>query len=239
MKTILILAHPGHELRVFHWLETVRPTVCILTDGSGGSQASRIAYSEDSVVGAGASVGPVFGVMSDKDWYGAILAGNGRPFHEAVEKIVNAARGEPEVTVVADAVDGYNPVHDLAAAVGSAVAIGLAKSGSKVTMLVSAAVPGVAGEIAREILLDDDAQKRKAAAIRAYYPLAEEARRILEEDPASFGRETLLQANFDWPSDFEPQWEKFGRKRVATGRYADLITYREHVLPLAKAIRGR
>ena len=42
-RAVLVVAHPGHELRVHGWLELARPTVCILTDGSG-HQAAFAAY---------------------------------------------------------------------------------------------------------------------------------------------------------------------------------------------------
>jgi len=38
----VIIAHPGHELRVHYWLEQAKPAVCVLTDGSGRTQKSRL-----------------------------------------------------------------------------------------------------------------------------------------------------------------------------------------------------
>src|SRR5207253_5484219 len=32
-RAALVIAHPGHELRVYHWLRLARPSVFILTDG--------------------------------------------------------------------------------------------------------------------------------------------------------------------------------------------------------------
>ena len=42
-KAALIVAHPGHELRVHHWMELARPLVLVLTDGSG-RQGNRIKW---------------------------------------------------------------------------------------------------------------------------------------------------------------------------------------------------
>jgi hypothetical protein len=239
MQSILILAHPGHELRIFHWLERNQPIVSILTDGSGGDKDSRIAYSEASVATAGATLGPVFGPMSDQAWYQAILDGDPTPFWDGADRIAAGAAGAPEVTVVADAVDGYNPVHDLASVVGSAVARKLAAAGAAVVQLASAAVPGVTGKVAQELHLDAAARQRKIAAINAYLPLAEEAHRILHDDPGFIEREVLLEDGFGWPEDFHPHWEEFGKGRVDSGRYATRITYRDHVRPLALKILER
>lgn len=238
-STILILAHPGHELRIFHWMERTRPIVCILTDGSGGNQSSRTAFSKETLAAAGAAAGPVFGSTPDKDWYSAILAGDAAPFRKVADEAFKAVEGNLAVTVVADAVDGYNPVHDLTSAIGSAVAERLSASGVAVTHLVSAAVPGVFGSNYLELSLDPAAWERKSAAVRSYAPLAEEARRIFEEAPESFGHEVLMQQDFDWPADFEPHWEKVAKERVAVGRYVDPISYRNHVLPIARAILDR
>lgn len=235
MKTLLIAAHPGHELRIFHWLELSRPIVSILTDGSGGDKTSRLHYSEATLSAAGALPGPVFGRLPDQSWYRSILATDPIPFIETVETIAASATGEA-CTIVSDAVDGYNPVHDLASAVGRAVARRLEASGIETRRMVSPAVPGVRGEIALQLDLDEAATRRKLAAAQNYLPLAEEATRILAEDPRSLGREVLLEDAFDWPADFQPHWEQIGRERVRSGRYPTSITYSDHVRPIALAL---
>lgn len=219
-------------------MERARPVVYILTDGSGGNQSSRTEYSKETLFAAGAEPGPVFGQMSDRDWYDAILARDAAPFRNVADVVFETVKDASVVTVVADAVDGYNPVHDLTSAIGEAVATRLTAAGAAVTYLVSAAVPGVAGDIETEVLLDREARDRKVAAVRAYGPLAEESRRIFDEAPESLGREVLMRQDFGWPERFEPKWEKFARERVAIGRYANLITYSDHVLPTARAILG-
>jgi hypothetical protein len=50
----LVVAHPGHELRVHHWLELTRPFVIVLTDGSGHSGQSRLASTTRVLAAAGA-----------------------------------------------------------------------------------------------------------------------------------------------------------------------------------------
>ncbi|HWT08976.1 MAG TPA: hypothetical protein VN329_07410, partial [Roseomonas sp.] len=79
-RPLLIVAHPGHELRLFAWMERERPLLCILTDGSGSIAPARTQYSDALARGCGALRGPVFGAMSDRDWYAAILSGDAAPF---------------------------------------------------------------------------------------------------------------------------------------------------------------
>ena len=49
----VIISHPGHELRVHHWLEQAKPAVCVLTDGSGHTQRSRLDSTTGVLSGAG------------------------------------------------------------------------------------------------------------------------------------------------------------------------------------------
>ena len=60
-RTILFIAHPGHELRVHGWLEAMAPEVWILTDGSGHSGRSRIDSTTRVLEPTGAVPGPVYG----------------------------------------------------------------------------------------------------------------------------------------------------------------------------------
>jgi hypothetical protein len=41
-RALLVVAHPGHELRLFGWLSYARADVLVLTDGSGRSARPRI-----------------------------------------------------------------------------------------------------------------------------------------------------------------------------------------------------
>ena len=62
--------------------------------------------------------------------------------------------------------------------------------------LAGAAVPGVKGDVAERLDLDEAACARKLAAVRAYQPLAEEARRIMSRihGVADLRAETLVKA---------------------------------------------
>src|SRR5260370_411620 len=69
----LVIAHPGHELRVHHWLERARPVTFVLTDGSGHTDRSRLAATTAILERAGATRGAIYGAMSDRELYQAIL----------------------------------------------------------------------------------------------------------------------------------------------------------------------
>jgi hypothetical protein len=233
----LIIAHPGHELRLFDWMERERPLVFILSDGSGGAQSSRLDYSVSAIHGAGATLIEGSGQRSDREWYAAILAGDIRAFTKTADAIAAAAMQAP--LVVSDAADGYNPLHDLCQAIASAVVARIARHSKAPEFLVSPAIATAMGTPSIAWKLEDEAARRKQLAVSTNMPLAEEAARLLAEAPDALYTEQLLVPTFDWPENWTPEWEAFGRKRVNEGRFAAPITYRDHVLPIAKALLGR
>lgn len=237
-QNVLILAHPGHELRIHHWLELAKPRVYLLTDGSGGRHNARTEYSRHIVRATGGTPGSVFGEIPDAAWYAALLAGDQRFFLDVFAGIAADLAGAHEVQIVTDAVDGYNPVHDLAFVFGSALNRLLQKTRKGHQQLCSAAVPNVLGSAQVEIELDRDAQKRKKAAIEAYTPLADEARLILARDPDCLKRERLIIQEPDW-TEQAPEWERIGQDRVSKGLYDRCITYKDDVQPIVRLLMAQ
>jgi hypothetical protein len=76
----LVIAHPGRELRLHHWLEEVRPVVCVLTDGSGSAGDSRLQSTTTVLRRAGAEPGPIYGRFTDREIYNATIAGRSQLF---------------------------------------------------------------------------------------------------------------------------------------------------------------
>lgn len=64
----LIVAHPGHELRLYRWLEIARPLVFVMTDGSGSGR-SRIASTIEILDSIGCAAGSVMGAFTDREIY--------------------------------------------------------------------------------------------------------------------------------------------------------------------------
>jgi hypothetical protein len=235
---LLVHSHPGHELRLFRWMEQHRPILFLMTDGSGGGE-TRTRHSEQCVLRAGASVGAAFGLAADRDWYAAVLNADLTLFDKVIDAVVHAAIEQRSKLIVSDAVDGYNPMHDLCEAVACAAAQRLRSRGHGITHLVARAVSGgESDDVVAEILLDRDAQCRKQAAVDAYTPLAEEVQRLLEEDSAALIRERLRRPTFTWPANWSPSWERIGVSRVAASKYTQRIEYTPHVRPLALALLG-
>lgn len=130
LRPLLVIAHPGHELRVHNWLETVRPEVWILTDGSGRSGNSRIDSTNRVLEAAGALPGRVYGALTDVDLYDNVLNFEHRIFTDVVERLANRIIQNHIDVIVGDAEEGYNPAHDICRLIINA-AVKLAQTTSK------------------------------------------------------------------------------------------------------------
>lgn len=248
-RTALVIAHPGHELRVHHWLERHRPVVCILTDGSGSTGVSRLASTSAVLAAAGAMPGPIYGHFTDRELYAAIRGGDPAPFLRIARVLAAALIAQDIELVVADALEGFNPGHDMCRyLVNLSVALVERDTGRRLDnrALVLDAAPGSneghSADGVWTIPLDDAALERKLAAA-AGYP---EMRREVEMAIARFGRqafaiECLLEARdlrdgVDRLAEAPPAYERYGEDRVRAGLYDDVVRYREHVQPLLHAL---
>jgi len=123
-RSLLVISHPGHELRLYGWINQVQPLVCILTDGSGGDGKPRLDKTLDILHKLGGETGPIFGELSDRGIYGEILHHKFDLFDTLCERLAALIISHNIDTVVSDAMEGYNPTHDLCEVlVGAAVAI--------------------------------------------------------------------------------------------------------------------
>jgi hypothetical protein len=242
-----VVAHPGHELRVHHWLELARPTVWVLTDGSGHGDRGRVASSAAVVERAGALPGGFFGGLADRDAYRLLLDGDATPWLELVDRLAGSLLERGTGYVVADAVEGFNPVHDLCRVIADrAVALAeqggatIARYGFPLEAGPAAPLPGLLAD-AEVIELDDQAIGRKLAAARGYREMANEVDRTLAAHGSEVFRRELLRlvdpaaAPARWfPGP--PYYEEYGTLQVERGFYERVVRFREHFLPVAEAI---
>jgi hypothetical protein len=245
---VLVVGHPGHELRVHAWMEAARPEVWVLTDGSGHGEVGRLRSTAAVLEGAGARVGPVFGPFSDRAAYAMLLHGDVAPVLDLTRRLAERLT-EPGVYVVADAIEGFNPVHDLCrVVVEAATTIARRFTGHAVDdfdfpLDSSPDGPGAMPGSDVRLVLDAPAIERKLRAARHYPELAEEvARALAAHGEAAFAVERLRANNVPLPvtarTGEPPEYELFGERRVAAGHYPTVLRLRQHFLPFVEALRA-
>jgi hypothetical protein len=244
-RPALVVAHPGHELRVHGWLEAARPRTTVLTDGSGSQGTPRLASTARVLDRAGASRTGLFGVHGDREVYEAVLAGRVELFTALARRLADDFVEHAVDCVVADAADGYNPTHDLCRYVVNAAVRRAATRGSQVRNLAvslvgepSRPLPAANGPV-ELVHLEAAALQRKLEAARDYTELRAEVETALENGQAgAYGTEYLwpVPADLVVPLNGRPYYEEYGERQVAAGHYRQVLRLREHVLPIVEAL---
>jgi hypothetical protein len=242
----LVVAHPGHELRVHGWLERARPTVFVLTDGSGHGRGSRLGSTERLLRATGATPGAVFGRFSDREIYRLLLEGETGILAELARELAAALVALKVQVVAADALEGYNPSHDLCRVLtDAAVALVAQRSGLTPTRyefpLSGPSGAGLEAAGALRLTLDDAALTRKLAAAHAYPEMADEVERALAGHGEEGFREECLRPvdpalTIEERAGSPPFYETYGERQVAAGYYPRVLRLREHFLPAAQAL---
>jgi hypothetical protein len=245
----LVVAHPGHELRVHGWLERERPEVFVLTDGSGRAGQPRISSTVDVLRRAGARPGCLFGRFSDGELYEVILDGRMEVLTGLARELADALIDRGVEMVAADAIEGFNPSHDLCRLLtDAAVALACRRTGRTIAsyefLLEGSpdAFPANGSSGCLQLELEDGALERKLAAARSYPEMAYEVERAVTRHGAGAFRVEGLRP-VDPEADVEalieepPYYESYGERQVAAGHYPRVLRFREHFLPLARALR--
>lgn len=249
-RTAVIVGHPGHELRVLRWMEESRPLYCCITDGSGSSAASRLASTTAILNSVGAVPGPVYGRYADREIYRLLLDGALDAFVQLTAELADFLVESDVVQVAGDAVEGFNPAHDVCRfVIDGAVDTARARTGRRIRNYEfvldgpPAACPEQVRSDAMRVELSEVMLERKIATALAYRELEDEVRRALDR----FGRDAFaveylrpattsrMLEQFDREL---PAYERYGTIRVNEGRYDEVIRYREHVLPVHHAIEA-
>jgi hypothetical protein len=244
-RPLLVVAHPGHELRLFGWLCEARPDVLVLTDGSGHSSRSRIEATHRMLRATGARAGSMFGDYTDRELYVALLEADAAPFIEMTAAVVSVLRRGQYRTVVADPLEGYNPTHDLCRVIVNTAINHVSRTSGRTIRNYEYALTGTVDMrgSTESIVMRLPAQVRelKIAAASGYCELFAEVAAAVERDGRrAYDEEVLRQiaANRSGEALYRipPFYETYGEQQCAAGRYANVIRYAEHFLPMARAV---
>ena len=240
-RSALVVAHPGHELRVYGWLLRARPDVYALTDGSGRDGTSRLASTAELLHRAGLASGGVFGRFTDREMYEALLDRDVATFTDLAAELAEQFIARGVTTVGGDSVEGYNPAHDICRLlIDAAVAIAEARAVeiANYDFAVVGANPAGAELV---ITLDDDELAEKIGAAGRYREMRYEVDKAISDHGLdSFRAEKFRRrsatSDLQPPTD-PPFYESHGEEQVAAGYYRHVLRYREHIAPLNDAIR--
>jgi hypothetical protein len=248
-RSALVVAHPGHELRVHGWLEQARPFVFVLTDGSGSTGHSRLASTRQVLRAAGATEGSIFGRMPDRQLYAAVVRREVGLFTSLAEELACSFLSLQIDVVVSDAREEYNSAHDLCwFLVEAAVTMAAHRRARELESFDFGLIarpdecPGGDRKPEIRLTLDDRTLERKLVAARGYPEMASELEVALRRFGAeAFRAECLGRADHDPERDWQPHgvpyYEQYGEEQVAAGLYSEVLRGDEHMVPLVAALR--
>jgi hypothetical protein len=221
-------------------MEIVRPTVVVLTDGSGSTDQPRLDESLTLLAQVGARPATAFGALTDRAAYAALMAADPRPFVACIDALADTLITEGVQAVLVDAAEGYNPVHDVCHWIGCAATIRARAFGAGIDLFEVDLVsdPDSTGDGLR-IVLDDEAFRRKLEAISRYESLKGEADAAFERYGREAFRVEFLRRVVDDPPpplSWIPYYEQVGEERVRAGRYSSVLRYGAHVKPIIDTI---
>ena len=247
-KVALILGHPGHELRVFRFLEMYKPRVYVLTDGSGRHHKSRVERTLRIIEQTGASAGPVMGKFSDSEIYSIMRNGDIQPLFETMDEILEDLSDHKIDTIAGDSIEGFNPTHDLCRYMINGIVKQYELQQNKTIPNYEFYLDGPPHtcpegmkDVSLWIKLSEEDFARKYEACKNYPEIFRDLDGLIQKyGAAPFHVECLWPVKnpgkyTTWKTD-QPYYETYGQEKIATGDYEELISYETHLLPLAKKL---
>jgi hypothetical protein len=199
---------------------------------------------------SGAPLGSIYGRFKDVDIYTAILDSDFGLFTDLAGELDEAFVRQSVEYVVGDAIEGYNPIHDLCRSViNAAVELTNKKRTNRIANFdfLVIGLPDLKSDKSRGeeiwLRLDEVALDRKVEAAESYLELRDDvANMINEAGSAAFQCEALRPVisavGNDGLIQEPPFYERYGEKQVSEGYYRRVIRYREHILPIVQALQS-
>lgn len=250
MKPLLLVAHPGHELRIFQWVCQTKPHVVMLTHGDGSIGQPRLEHSLQLLEPIDVHIREDWlAPVSDACIYNALLGTAASPFKLWLANLIKMGMQGHFDVIVADEAEGYNPSHDLCRVLANCLAHALRQAGRSITSLEfpligHACDPARQNDVVTEVTLSDEELRHKLSMMRLY---AQRTSPILEQElqtmldkfgEKSFAKECLYPASQTAYECGElphalPEFERIGEERHRAGIYQHVIRA-EHLRQLVQ-----
>ncbi len=110
MTRLIVFSHPNHELAIFGYLQKMRPHLLYLTDGGGETRQEQTRRGLDRI---GLLDHAIFLDHTEAAFYEALVRRDSKFFETVADEVRLHIEALLPSEVLCDAVEFYNPVHDM------------------------------------------------------------------------------------------------------------------------------
>jgi LmbE family N-acetylglucosaminyl deacetylase len=251
-RTLAVFSHPNHEVAVYGLVARLKPFVAYLTDGGGGE---RLAQTGRGLEAAGVTLGVSHLGRTEESFYQAVLGRDATFFSRVTDELALVIERVSPDRILCDAVEHYNPIHDMALPV---TLLAARRALSKADILAVPLVYQASGTPERYVYQralpeDLDAETgfplsaeegaAKVAALSGIYTALMGQMAIPPEAVEECCRVERLvrpRSPLTVPGPgCAVRYDRRGAEAVAAGRVREAITHRAHYLPLVREVLFR
>jgi hypothetical protein len=247
---LFVFGHPNHELAVFGALQRLRPATVFLTDGGG---PERLDQTREGLAAIGLLERATFLGFDENDFYAELLGGETSLFRQVAAAVRPAIAAAEPACLFADAVEFYNPVHDLTLPIALAALDGRPARCFEVPLIYESAdeagrhvvqrvAPWRGGGLLQLTLTPAELAAKRRARDHVYTRLVGQLQPLLGGlTDAELAREDFAAAA-PVPRPPAPgqalRYEHRGELLHRQGKVGRVIRYAEHYAPVAAALAG-
>lgn len=248
-STVVVFSHPNHELAIFGLLQSLRPRLVYLTDGGG---EERVEQTREGLRSIDLLDHAHFLNYTEKSFYDALLDVDVTFYQGVADRVRSLLLASRPLRILCDAVEFYNPVHDMSLPVVRA-ALGSSERAEifEVPLVYQKKVEDQSYEVQRmsearrsqQIKLQLSREQLSAKARgrdQIYTILLKQMGPVISELPlAHLALEVVAPASSSLPKpngDNVLRYETRAQLLLERGEIERKITYREHYLPIARSL---
>lgn len=247
MPRLIVTGHPNHELAIFGFAQRFRPKLVFLTDGGG---EERVNETRRALGALGMLDNARFLAWTEKSLYQALLDRDIAVFAQLAQQVRSEILACAPRQVLCESIELYNPLHDITLPLVRAATRGL--EGIEILefpLIAQVAEPGERYRIQRLPetrktailrLSDEELAVKQQAREEHYLSLRRQLGAVLDEvDRDHLAEEHFAPALDEMPTPGQHHLLRYERRAQDLQRRGEIdrvITYRDHFLPVVKAL---
>lgn len=247
-KTTVVFSHPNHELASFGLLQRIKPSIIFLTDGGGKHRVDETRKGLESI---GLLGNAFFLNHTEESFYEALLRMDYGFFFKVASEVRDTFRVLKPEQILCDAVEFYNPVHDMTLAILSnavdspwdgmfEIPLIYQKDGPKEEYGVQTVPYSVGDKLEFELTQEESASKKNALQ-NIYTILRDTLGTILLSSPTALKKETIFPAStpLRWPVvGYALRYDRRAAELKSAGKVRDKITHELHFVTVVSHLLG-